>query len=59
MIIFSINHKFEPSPLAHLPKVDGKWENSITEFLLSLTKKYSQIKSIYLSLNDNRSDTAI
>jgi hypothetical protein len=52
MIIFSINHKFETA------NIDIELQKA-TDFLISLTKKYSQIKSIYLSLNDNKSDTAI
>ncbi len=52
MIIFSINHKFNTANI-------GIELQKATDFLISITKKYSQIKSIYLSLNDNKSDTAI
>ena len=59
MIIFSINHKFEPSPLAPLPKGEGDWKSLIINFFAEFAKKYPEIKSIYLSLNDNKADTAI
>lgn len=53
MIIFSVNHKFEEL------KTDGLEFSKIKEFFNDLAKKYNEIKSIYLSLNDNRSDTSI
>jgi hypothetical protein len=59
MIIFSINHKFESSPLAPVLKVEGNWKKSIIDFFHNLAKKYSEIKSIYLSLNDSKADIAI
>jgi hypothetical protein len=65
MIIFSINHKYLdviPAEAGIYKKGDSFIDIELqkaTDFLISLTKKYSQIKSIYLSLNDNRSDTAI
>lgn len=49
MIIFSINHKFE-------------WVKSldfVKDFFENLAKKYSEIASIYLSLNDSKADIAI
>jgi len=49
MIIFSINHKYE--------KV--KDLNFIKDFFNTLAWKYTQIKSVYLSLNDNKADIAI
>lgn len=59
MIIFSVNHKYEPSPLAPLPKVEGDWKKLINNFFIELAKKYPKIKSIYLSLNDSKADIAI
>lgn len=49
MIIFSINHTF------------GEVKNLdfIKDFFKNLVKKYSEIASIYLSLNDNKADTSI
>lgn len=49
MVIFSINHKF--------PWVKNL--DFIKDFFQELTKKYPEIKSIYLSLNDGKADTAI
>lgn len=50
MIIFSINHKYFDS-LSNL--------DFLKDFFKDLASKYSEIKSIYLSLNDSRADTAI
>lgn len=55
MIIFWVN----PSPPTPLPESKDNWENLVTKFFLELAKKYSEIKSIYLSLNDWKADTAI
>ncbi|MBW7955042.1 23S rRNA (uracil(1939)-C(5))-methyltransferase RlmD [Candidatus Gracilibacteria bacterium] len=49
MIIFSVNHKYE----------GVKNLDFIYDFLNNLVKKYPQITSIYLSLNDNKADIAI
>ncbi len=49
MIIFSINHKYDK-----IKNLDF-----IKEFFLELSNKYSEIKSIYLSLNDSKADIAI
>lgn len=52
MIIFSINHEYQ---------VDGKNIdlNFVKEFFSKLSLKYSQIKSIYLSLNSWKADVSI
>jgi len=52
MIIFSINHKYEDN----FKKIDLTF---IKDFFIELSKKYTEIKSIYLSLNSNLADTAI
>ncbi len=49
MIIFSINHKYELV----------KDLNFIKDFFNDLAKKYSEISSVYLSLNDSKADVAI
>lgn len=49
MVIFSINHKF-----SWVKNLDF-----IKDFFSELAKKYPEIKSIYLSLNDGKADTAI
>ncbi|MDD5213896.1 MAG: 23S rRNA (uracil(1939)-C(5))-methyltransferase RlmD [Candidatus Gracilibacteria bacterium] len=49
MIIFSINHKFEG-----VQNLDF-----LNIFFNDLAKKYPEIKSIYLSLNDSKADVAI
>lgn len=49
MIIFSVNHEFE-------------WVKDmqfIKDFFSTLTKKYKEIASIYISLNNNKADIAI
>lgn len=51
MIIFSFNHEFE-------------WYNEevykkLKDFFTDLSKKYSQIKSVYFSLNSGKADIAI
>jgi len=49
MIIFGINHKF-------------KWIKNLdflNIFFQNLAKKYNEIKSIYLSLNDSKADIAV
>lgn len=56
MIIFSINHKYSVENSEY--RMQDVLEN-IKDFFQTLAKKYSEIKSIYLSLNDNRSDTSI
>jgi hypothetical protein len=56
MILLSFNpNYFEDKP--NLNKQE-KLEQ-IKNFLISLTKNYPQIKSIYFSYNVNKSDTAI
>lgn len=52
MIIFSINHEYEHNS----QKADL---SIIKDFFADLSKKYSEIKSIYLSLNSSVADTAI
>gem|GEM_PF-2056102 len=73
MVIFSINHKYLDVIPAEAgiykkgndnlidPRVEHKDNimEKIKAFLNKLALKYSEIKSIYLSLNDNRSDTSI
>jgi hypothetical protein len=49
MIIFSINHKYE----------GVKNLDFIKDFFQNLARKYEEIKSIYLSLNDSKADVAI
>lgn len=49
MIIFSINHKFN----------GVKNLSFVKDFFENLAKKYSEINSVYLSLNDSKADVAI
>ncbi len=51
---------FNPNYFENNTKINQKEKiNLIKQFFLSLTKKYSEIKSIYLSYNINKSDTCI
>lgn len=51
---------FNPEYFERNRKINKKEKlNLIKNFLLNLSKKYSQIKSIYLSHNPNKSDTCI
>lgn len=67
MIIFSINHKYFENESDEEKNwnyflLDNNWKNKldfITEFFISLASKYPEIKSIYLSLNNSKSDNAI
>ncbi len=65
MIIFWFNHKYfentnSETSLPHLNKEGIKgWLENIKTFFSDLAKKYPEIKSIYLSYNDNKADIAI
>jgi hypothetical protein len=54
MIIFGFNHKYfnNKNELNKNIKI-------IEKFFLKLSKKYKEVKSIYLSYNDNKADIAI
>lgn len=59
MIIFSVNHKYEWVTPPNLPPQSRGIMGEIYDFFNNLAKKYSEITSIYLSLNDNKADIAI
>lgn len=60
MIIFWVNHKWEwITPPATLPPQSRGIMGELKTFFKDLAKKYTEISSIYLSLNDSLSDTAI
>ena len=52
MVIFSVNHEFEVNG----KKIDLTF---VKDFFADLVKKYSQIASVYLSLNSGKADVAI
>lgn len=62
MIILWINHKYDFCTLNDLIIDDELWikyPNFLNIFFINLAKKYPEIKSIYLSLNDSKADISI